>query len=160
MRSHKAEFFMHGDGPQTQTRKGAVPGKRLGLRACLILTLGAGMICAAALCAPASGAKSAGAQAKEAAPEILWAPKPALLATRKWRRASLQRASQLAETHGKTALPAKGCHGAGRAHVESAASSQNIQPGQSIRQGGGCHVPELPPSEHQNFDRSSHARAT
>jgi len=58
---------MRVDGPQTQTLKGAVRGRGWGCEL-FDVDAGAGMICAAAPGAPASGAKPAGAQAKEAAP--------------------------------------------------------------------------------------------
>ena len=158
MRSHKAEFFMHGDGPQTQTLKGAVPGKRLGLRACLILMLGAGMICAAALCAPASGAKSAGAQAKEAAPADFVGTEACATCHEEVATGFASNAHRkLAETHGKTGVTCEGCHGAGRAHVESGGEAAKIfNPGKaSVKEVDAmclsCHR-----GEHQNFDRSSH----
>src|ERR1039458_9168782 len=72
MRSHKAVFFMHGDRPVTRLPIDAAPGKWPGLRARLMLMLGASIICATALGAQApnteSGAKPAVTQAKEAAP--------------------------------------------------------------------------------------------
>ena len=158
MRSHKAEFFMHGDGPQTQTLKGAVPGKRLGLRACLILTLGAGMVCAAALCAPASGAKPTGAQAKEAAPEDFVGTEACATCHEEVATGFASNAHRkLAETHGKTGVTGEGCHGAGRAHVESGGEAAKIfNPAKaSVKEVDAmclsCHR-----GEHQNFDRSSH----
>ena len=71
MRSHEAVFFMHEDRPVTRLPIGAAPGIWLGLRACSMM-LGASMLCATALGAPAPqaepGAKPAAAQAGQAAP--------------------------------------------------------------------------------------------
>ena len=70
MRALKAEFSMSRSRPVTQLRNGAAPGKRLGLRACLML--GAGILCVTAMVAQAPkaapDAKPAAIQAKDAAP--------------------------------------------------------------------------------------------
>ena len=84
---------MHRDWPFTQLQNDAAPGKRPGLRACLMLMLGAGILCATALGAQAPkadpGAKPATAQAKDTAPGGLCGQrKPARPATKRWPRGS------------------------------------------------------------------------
>ena len=71
MRAPKAVFFMHRDGPVRRLPIDAVPGRLAGLRACLVLMLGAGMLCAAAQAAAATKtatAKPATAQTKDTNP--------------------------------------------------------------------------------------------
>ena len=59
---------MHRDGPVTQLPIGAAPGKWPGLRVCLMLLLGAGLLCVPVLAAPAPGDKPAAAQVKDTTP--------------------------------------------------------------------------------------------
>ena len=66
MRANKAVFFMHKDRPVARLMFGAVSGKRPGLRAFLMLTLGASLVCASAMGAAPKG-KTADTQGKAAA---------------------------------------------------------------------------------------------
>ena len=66
MRAPKAVFFMHKDWPVARFLISAVPAKTLELRACLMLMLGATLLCATALGAPAPQGKTADTQAKAA----------------------------------------------------------------------------------------------
>lgn len=59
---------MHRDGPVMQLSIDAVPGRKPGLRACLLLLLGAGMLCVPMLAAPAPVNKPVTAQVKDTAP--------------------------------------------------------------------------------------------
>ena len=67
MRATKAVFFMHKDRPVARLLIGAVLEKRPGLRAFLMLMLGASLLCATAMGAAAPNGKSADTQAKAAA---------------------------------------------------------------------------------------------
>ena len=66
MRATKAVIFMYRDWPVARLLNGAVPGKRPGLRACLMLMLGAAIFCATAMGAAAPKGKQAGPEAKAA----------------------------------------------------------------------------------------------
>ena len=63
---------MRGYGCGTRTSIGATPGEWLSLRTCLILVLGAGILCGPALAAPAakanSSAKAVAAQTRDTNP--------------------------------------------------------------------------------------------
>ena len=67
MRATKAVFFMHKDRPVARLLIGAVLGKRPGLQACLMLMLGASLMCATAMGAAAPKGKTADTRAKAAA---------------------------------------------------------------------------------------------
>src|SRR5271165_626033 len=69
-REHSRRYFsVRRGGPQVRLPIGAAPGERLGLRACWMLILGAGILCLTAMGAAAPGAKPGSApQAKDAAP--------------------------------------------------------------------------------------------
>ena len=150
---------MHRIGPQAQMPKSAVPEKRLGLRACLILMLGAGLICATALSAPAPGAKPSGAQAREAAPaDFVGAETCATCHEEVSKGFAANPHSKLAEMHGKTGVTCEGCHGAGRLHVEGGGDITKIfNPSKATSQEVDARCMSCHQGKHANFDRSAHA---
>ncbi len=158
-REHTRRYFsMHRDGPVTRLPIGAAPGKKPGLRACLMLMLGAGMICATALAAAAPGAKPAPAQAKDAAPaDFVGAETCATCHEEVAKGFASNPHSKLAEQHGKTGVTCEGCHGAGRAHVEGGGDKTKIfNPATATAKEVddkclGCHQ-----GKHANFERSAH----
>ncbi len=150
---------MHRDGPVTQIPIGAAPGKMPGLRACLILMLGAGLICATAMGAPAPGNKTASAPAKEAAPgDFVGAETCATCHEETAKGFASNPHSKLAEAHGKTGVTCEGCHGAGREHVEGGGDKTKIfNPANATAKEVdekclGCHQ-----GKHANFESSAHA---
>ena len=152
---------MHRDGPVTQLPNGAVPGIRPGLRACLMLMLGAGILCATAFGAPASGAKQAGAPAKDAAAsDFVGSDTCATCHAEVAKGFASNPHTKIAEMHGKSGITCEGCHGAGRAHVEGGGDKAKIfnpakaSPKDVDAKCLGCHA-----GTHPNFDRSPHAKA-
>jgi len=152
---------MHRDGPVTQLPNGAVPGIRPGLRACLMLMLGAGILCATAFGAPASGAKQAGAPAKDAAAsDFVGSDTCGTCHAEVAKGFASNPHTKIAEMHGKSGITCEGCHGAGRAHVEGGGDKAKIfnpakaSPKDVDAKCLGCHA-----GTHPNFDRSPHAKA-
>jgi DmsE family decaheme c-type cytochrome len=152
---------MHRNGPEAQLPIGVTQGKRLGLRACLILAVGAIMICASATAASAPGAKPITAQAKNTAPgDFVGAEVCATCHESEAKGFGSNPHSKLAEEHGKTGVTCESCHGAGKAHVEGGGDVSKIfnpakaTPKEVDRLCLGCHD-----GQHPNFERSAHGEA-
>jgi len=163
-RASKAVFFMHRDGPVTRLPIGAAPGKRPGLRACLMLMLGASIACATALGAQGpkaeSGAKAAAAQAKDAAPSAyVGGDICATCHEEVSKKFADNPHTKLAAQHGAAGVNCEGCHGPGGAHVEGGGDVTKIfdpakaSPKDVTAKCLGCHA-----GAHPNFDRSPHAK--
>lgn len=148
---------MHRDRPVTQPSNYAAPGKMPGLRACLMLILGAGVLSATAWAAPA-GAKPAGAQTRDAAPGDFVGEETCATCHEEVAKGFASNPHRkLAEAHGKTGVTCEGCHGAGRAHVEGGGDKSKIfNPAAATAEEVdktclGCHQ-----GKHANFERSAH----
>lgn len=156
---------MHIEGPVTRLPKSAAPGFWTGLRACLILMLGAGMICATALSAQAPAKKAA-------APAVQVGNTPAgatfvgsdTCATchdevsKKFADNPHQKMLQL---HGNASgVTCENCHGAGSEHVAGGGDVTKIfnpakhSAKEVIAKCETCHA-----ETHPDFDRSPHAKA-
>jgi len=158
MRSHKAVFFMHEDRPVTRLQIGAAPGKWLGLRACLMM-LGAGIMCAAALGAPAP--KAAPAENQAAAPaDYVGGDVCATCHEDVSKKFEGNPHTKLGAQHGAAGVNCEGCHGPGKAHVDGGGDVTKIfNPAKASAKDVdatclGCHA-----GVHPNFDRSPHAKA-
>jgi len=155
---------MHERGPVMRTPKGAVPGTLPGLRACLMLMLGAGMVCATAQSAPATkteAAKTATAQVKDTAPgDFVGAEVCATCHQAEAKGFANNPHSKLALEHGKPGVTCEACHGAGKAHVDGGGDKSKIfNPATASSKDVdatclGCHA-----GTHPNFERSPHAKA-
>jgi DmsE family decaheme c-type cytochrome len=141
--------------PSTRSSRSAVPGVSSGLRAFLILFLGASLAMAVALGAPAT---PAAAQDKAAVPgDFVGGEVCATCHAEVATKFADNPHHKLAEAHGKTGVTCESCHGAGRAHVESggdktkifnpATASAKEVDGKCL----GCHA-----GTHPNFLRSPH----
>jgi DmsE family decaheme c-type cytochrome len=140
---------------------GAVPGKKSGLRVFFIFLLGAGLLCASAMAAPAKGAKPAGAQANAAlASDFVGSETCATCHEQVVKGFANNPHNKIAEMHGKAGVTCEGCHGAGKAHVEGGGDVTKIfNPAKaSVKQVDekclSCHA-----GTHPNFERSPHAKA-
>ena len=158
---------MHGDGSVTRLPIGEAPGKRPGLRACLMLVLGASILCATALATSApraepiaktTEAKTAATQTKDSAPgDFVGAEVCATCHEAEAKGFADNAHSKLALEHGKTGVTCEACHGAGRAHVEGGGDMTKIfNPAKATAKEVdakclGCHQ-----SQHANFERSAH----
>jgi DmsE family decaheme c-type cytochrome len=156
---------MHRDGPVTRLPIGAVPYKRLGLRACSMLLVGAGIFCVSAfgIQPPKTepGAKAAVAQVKDTAPgDFVGGEVCATCHDAEAKGFGSNPHSKLALEHGGAGVTCESCHGAGKAHVDSGGDVTRIfNPAKATaRQVDetclGCHA-----GAHPNFERSPHAKA-
>ena len=152
---------MHRSGPVTQFEIGAAPGKRPGLRACLMLLLGAGMLCVSMLAAQAPGEKPATAQAKDAAPgDFVGADVCATCHADVAKGFATNPHTKMALMHGDAGVTCENCHGAGKTHVDGGGDVTKIfnpanAPGNEVdAKCLGCHA-----GTHPNFLRSPHAKA-
>jgi DmsE family decaheme c-type cytochrome len=157
---------MHRDWPFTQLQNDAAPGKRPGLRACLMLMLGAGILCASTLGAQApkadAGAKPATAQVKDTAPgDYLGSDTCATCHDEVSKKFASNPHTKMTEMHGNIAgVTCENCHGAGKGHVDGGGDITKIfDPAKASSKDVdatclGCHA-----GAHPNFDRSPHAKA-
>jgi DmsE family decaheme c-type cytochrome len=165
-KSIEGGIFMHRDGPQTQVPIDATPGKGPGLRASLILMLGASILCVTALAAPAtkadSSAKPATAQTKDTNPaDFVGAEICASCHEAEAKGFANNPHTKIALEHGKTEATCESCHGAGKAHVEGGGDIAKIfDPAKATSKQVdqtclGCHA-----GAHPDFERSPHAKAS
>jgi DmsE family decaheme c-type cytochrome len=165
MRSHKAVFFMHRAGPVTQLKIGAAPGKWPGLRACLMLMLGAGVLCASTLVAQApkadTAAKAAVSQAKDAAPSAyVGGDVCATCHEEVAKKFEGNPHTKLAAQHGQAGVNCEGCHGPGGAHVEGGGDVTKIfNPAKATQKEVTDRCLTCHAGAHPEFDRSPHAKA-
>jgi DmsE family decaheme c-type cytochrome len=139
--------------------KGAAPGKMPGLRVCLMLLLGAGMLCATAMAAPAHGAKpSNNVQAKEPAPgDFVGQDTCATCHEEVSKGFSSNPHSRLAMQHGGTGVTCENCHGAGKAHVDGGGDKTKIfNPSEATAKQVDDKCLSCHQGKHSNFSRSAH----
>jgi DmsE family decaheme c-type cytochrome len=155
---------MQEDGSGTRLTIGAALGKLPGLRACLMLLLGAILVCAATLAEPAAKtdtAKPATAQVKDTNPADYVGAEVCATCHESEAKGFIDNPhSKLALEHGKTGVTCEACHGAGKAHVEGGGDISKIfDPAKATfaevdQTCLGCHA-----GAHPNFERSPHAKA-
>ena len=125
MRAMKAVFFMHKDRPVARTLFGAVPGIRLGLRAFLILMLGAGVLSAMALAAAAPKAKTAENKSAVSG-DFVGAETCATCHEEVGKKFAENPHSKMVQMHGGNGVTCESCHGAGKAHVDGGGDTSKI----------------------------------
>ena len=125
MRAMKAVFFMHKDRPVARTLFGAVPGIRLGLRAFLILMLGAGVLSAMALAAAAPKAKTAENKSAVSG-DFVGAETCATCHEEVGKKFAENPHSKMVQMHGGNGVTCENCHGAGKAHVDGGGDTSKI----------------------------------
>src|ERR1035437_11170895 len=109
---------MHKDGPFTQFSIGAAPGNKPGLRACLMLILGAGLLCVPVLAASAPGDKPVTAKVKDAAPaDYVGSETCATCHDEVAKGFATNPHAKMAQLHGNNGVTCENCHGAGKGHV-------------------------------------------
>ena len=144
---------------------GAVPGKRTGLRACLILLAGAGLLCAPQLRAQAAGDQPAPAAApapadKSLPPGYVGSETCATCHDEVARKFADNPHSKMALMHGSVGLTCENCHGAGKAHVEVGGDVSKIfNPAKATVKEVDAKCLACHAATHPEFDRSPHAKA-
>ena len=157
--------FMHEEMPVTRLKIGAAPGSRPGLRAYLLLLLGASLLCVTALAGPgpAPGKKDAGAPAKPAAAitsDYIGADVCAACHQDVVKGFADNPHQKMVLMHGSSGVTCENCHGSGKAHAEAGGDKSKIfnfltaSTRDSDAKCLGCHA-----GTHQNFLRSPHAKA-
>ena len=161
MRATKAVFFMHKDRPVARLPISAAPGTTPGLRACLMLMLGASILCATALGAPPAKAKPADTQTKApVATDFVGTDTCVTCHEEVGKKFADNPHTKMAEMHGSTGITCENCHGAGKAHVDGGGDTTKIfNPAKASNKEVdekclSCHA-----GAHPNFERSPHARA-
>jgi DmsE family decaheme c-type cytochrome len=152
---------MHIEGPARRLFIKKAPKNFAGLRICLILLLGAFMLCATAGAAPAKGDKPAGTQAKQADPsEYVGAEVCATCHEDTAKKFADNPHIKIAEMHGKTGVTCEGCHGPGKAHVDGGGDKSKIfDPAKASAKDVDATCLTCHAGTHPNFERSPHAKA-
>jgi DmsE family decaheme c-type cytochrome len=152
---------MHKDWPVTRLSIGAAPGKLPGLRACLMLLLGASILCATALASQAPGAKTATAQVKDVAPgDYVGSDTCATCHVEVSKGFASNPHTKMALQHGSTGITCENCHGAGKAHVDGGGDTTKIfNPAKASTKDVNATCQSCHAGVHPNFDRSPHAKA-
>jgi DmsE family decaheme c-type cytochrome len=138
---------------------GAAPGSYPGRRTLLVVILAAGVICATASGAAASGSEQTSAlQTRDAAAADFVGSAACVNCHEEVIKGFASNPhSKLAAAHGKTEVTCEGCHGAGRAHVQAGGDKTRIFSfaAASAREVDdrclSCHQ-----DEHPGFERTSH----
>ena len=165
MGASKVELSMHRVGHLTQSPNGADSRKRAGLRACLMVIVGAVILGAASLGAQAQQAatqvKTTKAPAKDAAPSAYVGGEVcATCHDEVAKKFEGNPHTKLAAQHGTAGVNCEGCHGPGGDHVAGGGDVTKIfNPAKATAKEVdekclGCHA-----GAHPNFDRSPHAKA-
>lgn len=158
---------MERNKPVTRLWFNAAPGNRPGLREILMLMLGACLLCATALAAPAGGKKNAdepAKQASQAAPathaEFVGADTCASCHEEISKGFASNPHTKMAQMHGNNGATCENCHGAGSEHVAGGGDVTKIfnptkASAKEIDQKClSCHS-----GAHANFMRSAHGEA-
>ena len=152
---------MHKDRPVTLFSIGAVQGNRLGLRAFLMLMLGASVLCATASGAPPAKGKAADTQTKAAASGDFVGSDPCVPCHDEVGKKFADNPHQrMVLMHGGNGVTCENCHGAGKAHVDGGGDVTKIfNPAKHSAKEVDekcltCHA-----GAHPDFLRSPHAKA-
>jgi DmsE family decaheme c-type cytochrome len=163
---------MHNARPQTQLPfdnlkaswtakpRWAARGLRLGLRACWVLLLGAGLACSAARAAAPKGG-AAPDTAKQAAPsDFVGSDVCASCHEAEAKGFATNPHSKMVLMHGNNGVTCENCHGPGRAHVEGGGDVTKIfNPGKGSAKQVDSTCLNCHSGAHPDFERSPHARA-
>ena len=152
---------MHTDGPVTRLLMNVVPSKHRGLRVFLMVLLGAGIMCAAALAAPAPAAKSSDTPAKQASGATYVGTETCASCHEEVTKGFANNPhTKMALMHGGNGVTCENCHGAGSEHVAGGGDVTKIfNPAKAAPKDVdakclGCHA-----GAHPDFLRSPHAKA-
>ncbi|HUB00677.1 MAG TPA: DmsE family decaheme c-type cytochrome [Terracidiphilus sp.] len=155
---------MHDEVPVTQMQTGAAPGRRPGLRAFLMVLLGAAMICATAHAGPAGANKAAGAKAQAGAPassDFVGSDVCAACHQAQVDKFANNPHQKMVLMHGGAAgMTCENCHGPGKAHVEGGGDKTKIfQFSKASAKDADAKCLSCHAGAHPDFERSPHAKA-
>ena len=153
---------MHTDRPVTRLLMNVVPSKHRGLRVFLMLLLGAGMMCAAALAAPAPGAKSSDTPAKQASgATFVGTDTCATCHEEVSKKFASNPHTKMADMPGNhTGVTCENCHGAGSEHVAGGGDVTKIfNPAKASAKDVDAKCLSCHAGAHPDFLRSPHAKA-
>jgi DmsE family decaheme c-type cytochrome len=147
--------------PVTRLPIGVVSGKQPGLRAFLLLLLGAGLVCAVAHARSPQEATNSGAPAKGAPhAEFVGSETCATCHEEVAKGFASNPHTRMVQKHGGNNVTCENCHGPGSEHVAGGGDTTKIfNPAKAKAKEVdakclGCHA-----EAHPNFDRSPHAKA-
>lgn len=152
---------MHTHKPVAQLPIGAVHGKWVGLRASLMLLLGAGLLSVTALAAPPAGANGQSAAAAPAShPEFVGADTCASCHEEVVKGFATNPHTKMVEMHGSTGVTCENCHGAGSEHVAGGGDVTKIfDPAKASAKDVDAKCLSCHSGAHPDFLRSPHAKA-
>jgi len=150
--------------PVTRLPFRAAPGNRPGLRVFLVLLLGAGILCATALAAPAKGQQSSDEPAKQAGPsanaEFVGGDTCASCHEEISKGFASNPHSKMAQLHGNNGVTCENCHGAGSEHVAGGGDVTKIfNPAKGSAKEIDQKCLSCHNGAHANFMRSAHGEA-
>lgn len=128
------------------------------LRVCLTFILGAIVFCAIAIAAPRAGAKPA--QDKQAAAsEFVGSDTCATCHEEVSKGFASNPHTNMAQMHGRNGVTCENCHGAGKAHADSADPSKIFNPAKGTAKEVDAKCLDCHQGQHANFARSGHGEA-
>jgi len=140
-----------------QSLNRAAPGDSPVLRACLMLMLGAAVLCLPARAAAAPGDNPA---AQSAPADFVGGEACATCHEEVARGFASNPHTRLAQLHGHTGATCESCHGAGRAHVEGGGDKTRIfNPANGTAREVDAKCLACHQGKHANFERSAHGEA-
>jgi len=152
---------MHKDWPVARFLISAAPAKTLELRACLMLMLGATLLCATALGAPAPQGKTADTQAKAAvSSDFVGSDTCVTCHNEIGKKFADNPHARMALMHGSNGVTCENCHGAGKAHVDGGGDVTKIfNPAKASAKDVDAKCLTCHAGTHPDFLRSPHAKA-
>lgn len=149
---------MHTDGRTAQWTKQTAQRMWPALRACLTFILAMIVFCAIAIAAPRSGGKPL--QAKDAAAsEFVGSDTCAGCHEDVAKGFASNPHTKMAQMHGQKGVTCENCHGAGKAHADSADPSKIFNPGKASAREVDAKCLDCHQGQHSNFERSGHGEA-
>jgi DmsE family decaheme c-type cytochrome len=130
------------------------------LKVLSMLLLGFGLASASAMAAPAKGANARASQDPPVPGDFVGQETCATCHDEVTKGFASNPHAKLAEMHGKTGVTCEGCHGAGKAHVESGGDITKIfNPAKATAKEVDAKCLDCHQGQHANFERSAHGEA-